>query len=235
MKYLAFAIAHNRLLPCLFTPCQPTRRRRELFKILRKTLVPIQISSIPFKHTKRSEEPSVLSRCVSLLQSLLHGLLRVLPLRLLLECICGNNSLKSLQLERITCWHQVVVVDDLDKWLDLASLGLAGLRHTTGDLRWVTLDTGDQGVWVWVRFASSILGLDDHDLQLLHQSWLSEVRSSLYLVASHGFNLRVLLVLVASLLRWNVGFTFLPAYLPRVMIATRPTFKTVRLKLASRF
>ena len=79
------------------------------------------------RRTKRSEEPSVLSRRVSLLQCLLDCLLRVLPLRDLLESIGGNNSLQSFQLERVTCGHQVVVVDDLDEWLDLASLGLSGL------------------------------------------------------------------------------------------------------------
>lgn len=61
----------------------------------------------------------------------------------------------------------MVVVDDLDEWLDLAALGLASLRHTAGDGKWVALDTGDQGVRVWVRLVASILGLDDHDLVCL--------------------------------------------------------------------
>ena len=116
------------------------------------------------QHTKRSEEPSVLSRRVSLLESLLDSLLSILPLRNLLESVCGDSSLQSLQLERVTCGHQVVVVNNLDEWLDLASLGLAGLRHTAGDLRWVTLDTSDDCVRVWVGLVSSILGLNDHDL-----------------------------------------------------------------------
>jgi len=76
---------------------------------------------------QRSEEPSVLSRRVSLLQCLLDSLLRILSLRNLLESIGRNNTLQPLQLERVTCGHQVVVVDDLDERLDLASLGLSGL------------------------------------------------------------------------------------------------------------
>ena len=59
----------------------------------------------------------------------------------------------------------MVVVDHLDEWLDLGSLGLAGFRHTAGDLRWVTLNTGDQCVRVWVRLVSKILRLDNDDLQ----------------------------------------------------------------------
>jgi hypothetical protein len=58
----------------------------------------------------------------------------------------------------------VVVVDDLDEWLDLAALCLAGLRHTASDLRRVAFDTGDQSVRVWVGLVSGVLRLDDHDL-----------------------------------------------------------------------
>jgi hypothetical protein len=58
----------------------------------------------------------------------------------------------------------VVVVDDLDEWLDLAALCLAGLRHTASDLRRVAFDTSDQGVRVWVRLVSGILRLYDDDL-----------------------------------------------------------------------
>jgi hypothetical protein len=71
----------------------------------------------------------------------------------------------------------VVVVDDLDEWLDLATLGLASLGHATGDLRRVTLDTSDQCVRVWVRLVSGILRLDNHDLQLLHQCWSCAIPS----------------------------------------------------------
>lgn len=114
--------------------------------------------------TKRSEEPSVLARGVTLLQCLLDSLLGILTLGNLLEGIGGNNTLQSLQLECVACWHQVVVVDDLDERLDLGALGLAGLGHAAGDLGWVTLNTSDQGVRIWVRLVAGILWLDDHNL-----------------------------------------------------------------------
>ena len=126
--------------------------------------MPIATLNLNMQHTKRSEEPSVLSRCVSLLKSLLDSLLSILPLRNLLESVCGDSSLQPFQLERVTCGHQVVVVDNLDEWLDFATLGLSGLRHTAGDLRGVTLNTGDDCVRVWVGLVSGILGLDNHDL-----------------------------------------------------------------------
>lgn len=93
--------------------------------------------------TEWGEEPAVLSRCVTLLQCLLDSLLRILSLRNLLESVRSHNALKSLQLQSVTGWHQVVVVDDLNEWLDLAAFGLTGLRHAAGDLGWVTLDTSD--------------------------------------------------------------------------------------------
>ncbi len=77
--------------------------------------------------TKRREEPSVLSRNISLLESLLYSLLGLLSLRNLLERIGCDSPLQTLQLQRVTCRHQVVVIDKLDEWLDLASLCLTGL------------------------------------------------------------------------------------------------------------
>ena len=58
----------------------------------------------------------------------------------------------------------MVVVDDLDEWLHLAALRLAGLGHAAGDLLWVALDSGDQSVREWVGLAAIVLRLDDDDL-----------------------------------------------------------------------
>lgn len=58
----------------------------------------------------------------------------------------------------------MVVVDDLDEWLHLAALVLAGLRHAAGDLRWVALDTGDDGVWERVLLGAVVLRLNNDNL-----------------------------------------------------------------------
>tara|TARA_R110002003_G_scaffold104_23_gene8362 strand:- start:8751 stop:8933 length:183 start_codon:yes stop_codon:yes gene_type:complete len=47
-------------------------------------------------------------------------------------------------------------VDLLDKRLDLALLGLLGLRHAAGDLGWVALDAGDEGVGEGVRLGAVV-------------------------------------------------------------------------------
>lgn len=69
--------------------------------------------------SERGEEPSVLSAKVSLLQSLLHILLGIFPLGNLLECVVRDDALQSFQFEGVSGGHDVVVVNHLDKWLDL--------------------------------------------------------------------------------------------------------------------
>ena len=57
----------------------------------------------------------------------------------------------------------MVVVDDLDERLDLATLVLAGFRYSAGHLQRVAFDAGDEGVREGVLFAAVVLGLDDDD------------------------------------------------------------------------
>ena len=58
----------------------------------------------------------------------------------------------------------MVVVDDFDEGLDFATFFLALLRHAAGDLQWVALDAGDEGVGEGMRFRAGVEGLDDYDL-----------------------------------------------------------------------
>jgi hypothetical protein len=83
-------------------------------------------------------------------------------LRNLLECVGGEHALEVLELNGVSGGHNVGVcvyqrlssavsrlqptVDLLNKRLDLALLGLLGLRHAAGDLGWVGLDSGDERV-----------------------------------------------------------------------------------------
>lgn len=115
-------------------------------------------------HTERGEEPPVLSAHVALLQSLLDRLLSLLALGDLGESLVGDDALEAFELERVACWHQVVVVDNLDEGLDLAALGLSGLAHAAGDLLWVSLDSGDESVREGVLLAAIVLGLDNDNL-----------------------------------------------------------------------
>lgn len=146
----------------------PSHNRQKPLKSLHLVSTTISKSQNPGALTEWGEEPSVLAGGVTLLEGLLDGLLGVLTLGNLLESIGRDNALKSLQLESVTGWHQVVVVDDLDEWLDLGALGLAGLAHAAGNLGWVTLDTGDQGVRVWVGLVASILWLNNDNLIVLY-------------------------------------------------------------------
>lgn len=116
------------------------------------------------EHTQRSEEPPVLAAGVSVLQSLLDGLLGLLTLGDLLESVLGDNALETFQLESVASRHQVVVVDNLDERLDAAALLHRLLAHAAGDLGGVTLNAGDDGVGEGVRLGASVVGLDNDDL-----------------------------------------------------------------------
>lgn len=115
-------------------------------------------------HTQRSEEPPVLAAGVSVLQSLLDGLLGLLTLGDLLESVLGDNALETLQFEGVASRHQVVVVDDLDEGLDTAALLDQLLAHASGDLGRVALDSGNDGVREWVRLGAIVVRLDNDDL-----------------------------------------------------------------------
>jgi len=117
------------------------------------------------KRTQRGEEPAVLAACVALLQHLLDSLLGVLTLADLLERLARDDTLETLELERVAGGHQVVIVDNLDEGLDLGALLLAGLAHAAGDLAGVALDACYEGVAVGVCLAAGIDGLDDDDLE----------------------------------------------------------------------
>ena len=118
-----------------------------------------------YERTQRCEEPPVLSASVSVLEDLLDRLLGILALRNLLESVRRNNTLETLEFERVSRRHEVVVVYHLDEGLDLGSLLLAGLRHAAGDLGGVSLDASYDGVAELVRLLAIVDGLKDDDLQ----------------------------------------------------------------------
>lgn len=110
------------------------------------------------------EEPLVLTGLVLFFQSLLDNLLGFLFLRWLNQRVWGDSSLERLNVQGVSGWHQVVVVDQLDEWLDSDSLGdlLSALRFV--DLQWSLLNTNNNGVWESVGLGTVIVRLDDNDL-----------------------------------------------------------------------
>ena len=82
---------------------------------------------------QRRKEPSVLPTLISLLQRLLHLLLRILSLTDLLECVIRYYTLQPFQLQCVPSRHDVVVVDHLDEWLDFRSLLHPLLAHLLCD------------------------------------------------------------------------------------------------------
>lgn len=104
----------------------------------------------------------------------------------------------------------MVVVDCLDEWLDLRPFRLTSFRHTAGNLRRVALDACNKGMRERVCLAAGIKRLNDYNLGNMMSVF------HVFCIDDLGY--------------WNVelerSITFLPAYRPRVMIATRPTLRT---------
>lgn len=110
------------------------------------------------------EEPLVLAGLVLFFQSLLDNLLSFFSLGWLRQGVWGDGVLERLDVQRVSGWHQVVVVDQLDEWLDLGSLGnLLGVVSSS-DLQWTSLDTNDNSVWERVRLGTVIVWSDNDNL-----------------------------------------------------------------------
>lgn len=110
------------------------------------------------------EEPLVLTGLVLFFQSLLDNLLGFLLLGWLNQGVWSDGSLEGLNIQGVSGWHQVVVVDQLDERLDSDSLG--DLLGAVGldDLQWASLDTNNNGMWESVGLGAFVVRLDNHDL-----------------------------------------------------------------------
>lgn len=110
------------------------------------------------------EEPLVLTGLVLFLQGLSDDLLGLLLLRWLLQSLRGDSVLERLNVKRVSGWHQVVVVDQLDEGLDSGSSGNVLLGVGCGDSQWSSLDTDNDGVRECVGLGAVVVWLDDHNL-----------------------------------------------------------------------
>lgn len=108
------------------------------------------------------EEPLVLTGLVFLFQSLLDNLLGFFFLGGLFQGLGADSTLEGVNIQGVSCWHQVVVVDQLDKRLDSVS-GRLGFLLLVGQ-GWSPLDTNDNGVREGVAFGALVDWLDDNNL-----------------------------------------------------------------------
>lgn len=100
---------------------------------------------------------------VSLFKSLLDHLSGLRSLGWLGQGIQGYSRLDVLDVQGVTGWKQMVVVDDLDKWLDLSSLGHFLGSMCLGDFEWVSVNTSNYSMWERVGFGTFIVRLNNHN------------------------------------------------------------------------
>merc|ERR1711874_809972 len=81
------------------------------------------------------EEPLVLAGLVSLLEGLLDVRLGRSLLGGVLKGVLVDDLLADWDVNRVSGWHDVVEVDDLDEWLQLVSAGNLLLAHALGHFR----------------------------------------------------------------------------------------------------
>lgn len=152
----------HRLLPLAMRPCNALTSPRP-WESTYLTHRSVHLAAHPHSKSQSCEKPSVLPTQVSLLQCLLHLLLSVFPLANLLECVVRDDVLQSFQFECVSCRHDVIVVDHLDEWLDLASLLHSLLSHTFCDFARLPLSSCDQCIWEWVALRARVCDLDEDD------------------------------------------------------------------------
>lgn len=59
----------------------------------------------------------------------------------------------------------MIIVDGFDEWLDFAAFFLTTLRHSTSDLRRVTLNSSDERMGKWMRFGPGVKRLNNDNLK----------------------------------------------------------------------
>lgn len=101
---------------------------------------------------------------MSFFKGFLDNLLGFFTLRWFFESFSRDNRLEGFNVQGVSGWQQVVVVDNLDEWLNLGSLGNLLGTLSLGNLQWVSFNTGNQSVTEWVRLGTVIMWLDDNDL-----------------------------------------------------------------------
>lgn len=124
----------------------------------------VAICSLWILEPQRGKEPSVFPCKVPLLEKLLDDFFCVLTQCRLLEGVIGNSAFETLELEGISGRQKVVVVDDLDKGLDLRSFSKLLCSHRLGDLEWVSLNAGNDGMGVRALLRAVIELLQNDDL-----------------------------------------------------------------------
>lgn len=96
-------------------------------------------------------------------KSLLDNLFSFRTLSWFAQSVSGDGSLDIFNFHSVSGWEQVVVVDNLDKWLDLGSLGNFLSTVSFVDLQWVSVNTSNYSVWEWVGFGTFVVWFDDND------------------------------------------------------------------------
>jgi len=73
-----------------------------------------------------------------------------------LEAVFVDDFLVDWDVDGVSGWHNVVVVDDFDEWLHLVSASDLLFTHGFGDFSWISVNTSDQSVSIQRRVTKTL-------------------------------------------------------------------------------
>merc|ERR1719457_355984 len=110
------------------------------------------------------EEPLALATLVSFFETGLDLHLHTLLLFGILQAFLVEVSLVKRNVDNVSGWHDMVVVDHLKEWLYLRSQIDPLLGHFLGNLLWVPFNTSNQGMRETLIITAFLARLDDDGL-----------------------------------------------------------------------
>merc|ERR1712018_867240 len=107
------------------------------------------------------EEPFVFAGLVSFFEGRFNVSLGRSLFGGVFEGVLVDDFLVDWDVDGVSGWHHVVVVDDFDEWLQLVSAGNLLFAHRFGDFSWVSVNTGNQSMSVESVLGTFVVFLDD--------------------------------------------------------------------------
>ena len=73
-----------------------------------------------------------------------------------LEAVFVDDFLVDWDVDGVSGWHNVVVVNNLDEWLHLVSASDLLFAHRFGDFSWVSVNTSNQSMSIQSRVTKTL-------------------------------------------------------------------------------
>merc|ERR1712157_173046 len=107
------------------------------------------------------EKPFVFSGLISFFKLGLDMCFRSFSFSHIFNRFLVNKFLVQVKVNRVASWHDMIVVDNFNKWFHLVSFSDLLFTHRFGDFSWVTIDASNKSMSV-KAFLSTFIGFFDN-------------------------------------------------------------------------